>query len=69
MGQYSTGKSTFVRHLLQRDYPGLRIGPEPTTDTVGGGNLFTSRLLAQILAKNVRNNAFVSHKFRPNLGA
>lgn len=32
MGQYSTGKTTFVRHLLQRDYPGQRIGPEPTTD-------------------------------------
>jgi len=32
MGQYSTGKSTFIRHLLGRDYPGLRIGPEPTTD-------------------------------------
>ncbi|CAL1139911.1 unnamed protein product [Cladocopium goreaui] len=31
-GQYSTGKSTFIRHLLGRDYPGLRIGPEPTTD-------------------------------------
>ena len=32
MGQYSTGKSTFIRHLLERDYPGLRVGPEPTTD-------------------------------------
>ncbi|CAE7183600.1 Ehd1 [Symbiodinium pilosum] len=32
MGQYSTGKTTFIRHLLQRDYPGMRIGPEPTTD-------------------------------------
>jgi len=32
LGQYSTGKSTFIRHLLGRDYPGLRIGPEPTTD-------------------------------------
>ena len=32
LGQYSTGKSTFIRHLLERDYPGLRIGPEPTTD-------------------------------------
>eukprot|EP00913_Durusdinium_trenchii_P025428 g23872.t1 len=32
VGQYSTGKSTFIRHLLGRDYPGLRIGPEPTTD-------------------------------------
>ncbi|KAL8274885.1 hypothetical protein Esti_001174 [Eimeria stiedai] len=32
LGQYSTGKTTFVQHLLERDYPGLRIGPEPTTD-------------------------------------
>eukprot|EP01056_Protomagalhaensia_sp_Gyna25_P000797 Protomagalhaensia_sp_Gyna_25__796@NODE_1383_length_1893_cov_13_142395_g1112_i0_p1_GENE_NODE_1383_length_1893_cov_13_142395_g1112_i0NODE_1383_length_1893_cov_13_142395_g1112_i0_p1_ORF_typecomplete_len466_score85_23DUF5600/PF18150_1/9_7e30Dynamin_N/PF00350_23/2_1e14EHD_N/PF16880_5/1_2e10MMR_HSR1/PF01926_23/2_9e07FeoB_N/PF02421_18/7_8FeoB_N/PF02421_18/0_00053GTP_EFTU/PF00009_27/16GTP_EFTU/PF00009_27/0_00065RsgA_GTPase/PF03193_16/7_4RsgA_GTPase/PF03193_16/0_22Septin/PF00735_18/0_014Septin/PF00735_18 len=32
LGQYSTGKTTFVRHLLEKDYPGLRIGPEPTTD-------------------------------------
>mmetsp|Transcript_45741 Transcript_45741/g.106191 ORF Transcript_45741/g.106191 Transcript_45741/m.106191 type:complete len:536 (+) Transcript_45741:117-1724(+) len=32
LGQYSTGKSTFIRHLLECDYPGLRIGPEPTTD-------------------------------------
>lgn len=32
IGQYSSGKSTFIRHLLGRDYPGLRIGPEPTTD-------------------------------------
>ncbi|CAK9105878.1 unnamed protein product [Durusdinium trenchii] len=32
MGQYSTGKTTFIRHLLQRDFPGMRIGPEPTTD-------------------------------------
>uniref|UniRef100_A0A7S1AAX7 Uncharacterized protein n=1 Tax=Noctiluca scintillans TaxID=2966 RepID=A0A7S1AAX7_NOCSC len=32
LGQYSTGKSTFIRHLLGRDYPNLRIGPEPTTD-------------------------------------
>ncbi|EER02619.1 EH-domain-containing protein, putative, partial [Perkinsus marinus ATCC 50983] len=32
IGQYSTGKTTFIRHLLERDYPGMRIGPEPTTD-------------------------------------
>ncbi|EZG56067.1 putative EH-domain protein [Gregarina niphandrodes] len=32
LGQYSTGKTTFIRHLLEKDYPGLRIGPEPTTD-------------------------------------
>jgi len=31
-GQYSTGKTTFIRHLLGKDFPGIRIGPEPTTD-------------------------------------
>ncbi|KAH8328758.1 hypothetical protein KR074_005264, partial [Drosophila pseudoananassae] len=32
VGQYSTGKTTFIRYLLERDFPGIRIGPEPTTD-------------------------------------
>eukprot|EP00435_Cladocopium_sp_Y103_P060139 s305_g21.t3 len=32
LGQYSTGKSTLISQLLQADYPGLRVGPEPTTD-------------------------------------
>jgi len=32
MGQYSVGKTTFIRYLLERDFPGARIGPEPTTD-------------------------------------
>jgi len=32
LGQYSTGKTTFIRHLLQEDYPGQQIGPEPSTD-------------------------------------
>ncbi|GMT11780.1 hypothetical protein PFISCL1PPCAC_3077, partial [Pristionchus fissidentatus] len=32
VGQYSTGKTTFIRHLLEEDFPGIRIGPEPTTD-------------------------------------
>jgi GTP-binding protein EngB required for normal cell division len=32
MGQYSVGKTTFIKHLLERDFPGSRIGPEPTTD-------------------------------------
>ncbi len=26
------GKTSLIRYLLERDYPGLRIGPEPTTD-------------------------------------
>ena len=32
MGQYSTGKTTIIKYLLERDFPGMRIGPEPTTD-------------------------------------
>ena len=32
VGQYSTGKTTFIRYLIEQDYPGIRIGPEPTTD-------------------------------------
>lgn len=32
LGQYSTGKSTFIEYLLGRQYPGCTIGPEPTTD-------------------------------------
>jgi ABC-type ATPase with predicted acetyltransferase domain len=32
VGQYSTGKTTFLRYLLGEDFPGMRIGPEPTTD-------------------------------------
>lgn len=33
VGQYSTGKTTFIKYLLEQDFPGLRIGPEPTTDS------------------------------------
>ncbi|XP_015973051.1 EH domain-containing protein 1 isoform X1 [Arachis duranensis] len=32
LGQYSTGKTTFIKHLLKSNYPGAHIGPEPTTD-------------------------------------
>lgn len=32
VGQYSTGKTSFIKYLLERDFPGIRIGPEPTTD-------------------------------------
>ncbi len=30
LGQYSTGKTTFVNYLLNSKYPGAHIGPEPT---------------------------------------
>ncbi|XP_076907579.1 EH domain-containing protein 1-like [Bidens hawaiensis] len=32
LGQYSTGKTTFIKHLLKSNYSGAHIGPEPTTD-------------------------------------
>ena len=32
IGQYSVGKTSFIRYLLENDFPGMRIGPEPTTD-------------------------------------
>lgn len=33
VGAYSTGKTTFLSHLLgDRKFPGIHIGPEPTTD-------------------------------------
>lgn len=32
LGQYSVGKTTFIKHLIGANYPGMHIGPEPTTD-------------------------------------
>ena len=32
LGQYSVGKTSFIRYLLGRDFPNQHIGPEPTTD-------------------------------------
>ena len=32
IGAYSTGKTSFIKYLLGRDFPGAHIGPEPTTD-------------------------------------
>ena len=32
LGQYSTGKTSFIEYILEREFPGQRIGPEPTTD-------------------------------------
>lgn len=33
IGQYSTGRTSFIKHLLGKDYPGIMIGPQPTTDS------------------------------------
>jgi N-terminal EH-domain containing protein len=32
LGQYSTGKTSFIRYMLGRDFPGMHIGPEPSTE-------------------------------------
>ena len=40
VGQYSVGKTSFIRYLLGRDFPGQRIGPEPTTDRFTGEKIF-----------------------------
>ena len=32
LGQYSVGKTSFIKHLINAEYPGMHIGPEPTTD-------------------------------------
>lgn len=32
LGGYSTGKTSFIKHIIGQDYPGISIGPEPTTD-------------------------------------
>ncbi|NXN93733.1 EHD2 protein, partial [Rhinopomastus cyanomelas] len=33
LGQYSTGKTSFIQYLLEQEVPGSRVGPEPTTDS------------------------------------
>lgn len=32
LGQYSVGKTSFISYLMEREFPGAHIGPEPTTD-------------------------------------
>ncbi|VDN00538.1 unnamed protein product, partial [Onchocerca ochengi] len=32
LGQYSVGKTSMISYLLNGNYPGADIGPEPTTD-------------------------------------
>jgi len=32
LGQYSTGKTSFLKFILETPFPGMNIGPEPTTD-------------------------------------
>jgi GTPase SAR1 family protein len=40
LGQYSTGKTTFINYLLQNEYPGAHIGPEPTVNMYNKTKIF-----------------------------
>ena len=44
LGQYSVGKTTFIKHLVRRDFAGMRIGPEVTLILVhlSSGKLFAN---------------------------
>lgn len=51
IGQYSTGKTSFIRHLLGgKDFPGIHIGP-------------VSINLSRNMLKNVRVNRELSYHF------
>jgi GTPase SAR1 family protein len=32
LGQYSVGKTTFIKYIIEDSFPGERVGPEPTTE-------------------------------------
>ena len=52
LGQYSVGKTSFIRSLLGHDFAGMRIGPEPTTDqfiAVMHGRQISSKVALQRL--------------------
>ncbi|THU67486.1 hypothetical protein C4D60_Mb05t25130 [Musa balbisiana] len=51
LGQYSTGKTTFIKHLLKCDYPGATIGLEPTTDKFIVVTLLTTMISVKLLER------------------
>lgn len=58
VGQYSTGKTSFIRYLLERDFPGSNVGPEPTTDR------FTAVMYGQT-ERIIPGNALAADRARP----
>jgi EH domain-containing protein 1 len=61
IGQYSTGKTSFIRNLIGMDYPEIHIGPEPTTD----------RFVAVVhgeQAKTIKGNALTGVSSLPYAG-
>lgn len=61
LGPFSVGKTSFIKYVLGRDFPGIRVGPEPTTDR------FTAILLGQE-DKIIPGGALSSDKTRPFTG-
>ena len=63
VGQYSVGKTSFIRSLLRRDFPGQNIGPEPTTDR------FTAIMLSnEGMERQVPGHALVMQLDKPFAG-
>lgn len=60
LGQYSVGKTSFVRYLLEGDFPGIRIGPEPTTDR------FVAVMQGEDERSTPGNAAAVQVRYRPD---
>ena len=54
IGQYSTGKTTFIKHLIGMDYPEIHIGPE-----------FTDNFMAVVYGdeKTIKGNALTATSF------
>ena len=71
VGQYSTGKTSFIKYLIGEDFPGMLIGPDPTTDSFGAimfgankriipGNALVSDLSKQFRTLQSFGNAFLN---------
>ena len=71
VGQYSTGKTSFIKYLIGEDFPGMLVGPEPTTDCFGAimygmnrriipGSAFVSDTSKQFRGLEAFGNAFLN---------
>lgn len=64
IGQYSVGKTSFIRSLVGQDFPGQRIGPEPTTDRFTA--IMHTLPLTQPTKTSNKNHAAFSMYYQPN---
>ena len=72
IGEYSTGKTTFIQHILGEDFPGMQIGPETTTDcftavmhseqsAIISGRVLVSDVESPFQRLSKFGNAFLNH--------